>query len=448
VGARFEDLPPTTVHAARRALLDATGVIAAASGLSPEARPFIDLAMSGNGARESSILGTGLGCPAPMAALANGAMSHALDYEDAFDGAPVHPDASLIPAVLALAQAREPISGRDLLTAIAVGSDLVCRLGLALQRPLEAGGWYPPPILGAFGAVAGCCRLLRLPASRLLDAWSLLLLQNSCSGEIKHSAESSIRAVREAFPAQAAVQCTLLAEAGIRGFSAPLEGRCGFFSLFAGGQYNPQVLRDGLGHRWYTEQLSYKPWPSCRGTHAAIEAALALRADPRFDAARVRDIVIEGGDVQAMLIEPLVRKRAPLTAIDAKFSLPWTVALALVQGAVRLDGFDAVARSDEALRAMAGRCQWRARTGPGSRNAVAGALEIHVDGVLLRREVTDPLGSPARPLSDGDLVEKFVDCLGRAALPLPPGQATALAGRLMTLDAGPAGDLFGFQPGT
>jgi len=434
-GAGFEQLSPATVHAAKRALLDAVGVMSAASGLAAETRPFIDLAVAAAGRREATILGTGERVPAALAAFANGAMAHALDYEDAFDAAPVHPNASLVPAVLALAQARAPVSGRELLTAIAVGCDLACRLALSLRRPLEEGGWYPPPILGAFGAVAGAARLLRLSPRQVVDALSLLLLQNSCPGEIKYSADTVIRAVREAFPAQAAVTVTLLAEAGIRGFSAPLEGRAGFYALFAAGQYESGEILHDLGSRWYIDALSFKPWPSCRGTHAAIEAALELRA--RVDVQQIQSVIIEGGAVQAMLAEPLARKRAPLTAIDAKFSLPFTVATALVHGEVRLDSFDAAGLADPAVLSLAARCSYRERPA-WARQPVAGAIELLLrDGQRCSREVTDPAGSPSRPLDDARLTAKFVDCLGRAARPLDAATAGRLAARILLIDEAP-----------
>jgi 2-methylcitrate dehydratase PrpD len=440
----FASLPASTVHATKRALLDAIGVISAASGIAPEARPFIDLAVASGGKASSRILGTGILCPPAAAALANGALSHALDYEDAYDGAPVHPNASLIPAVLALAQARAPVSGRDLIAAIAVGCDLACRMGLSLRQPLEQGGWYPPPILGAVGAVAGAARLLRLSPRQLVDAWSLLLLQNSCSGEIIHSPGSTIRAVREAFPAQAAVNCVLLAEAGIQGFSAPLEGTAGFFRMFAGGNYSVQELLSDLGARWYVDSLSFKPWPSCRGTHAAIEAALVLRSRPSFDCGQVERIIIEGGSVQAMLAEPLARKSAPATAIEAKFSLPFTVALALGRGEVTLDSFDAGSREDPALRAIAGRCIWRQRLDWGRERATSGALQIHLrNGVQLRHEVQDALGCPTRPLDDAHLLLKFEACLSRASRPLSTAQSRALATRVLALENEPdAGAIF------
>jgi 2-methylcitrate dehydratase PrpD len=443
-GMRFASLPQRTVHATKRALLDAVGVISAASGLAAEAAPFLDLAVAQGGPATSRILGTAIRCPPAAAAFANGALSHALDYEDAYDAAPVHPNASLIPALLALAQSRAPVSGRELITAIAVGCDLACRMGVSLRQPLEHGGWYPPPILGAVGAVAGAARLLRLTPQQLLDAWSLLLLQNSCSGEILHSPHSTIRAVREAFPAQAAVNCVLLAEAGIQGFSAPLEGKAGFFRLFAGGNYCVADLLQGLGMDWHVDALSFKPWPSCRGTHAAIEAALVLRSQPHFDLEQIERIVIEGGSVQAMLAEPLAAKSAPTTSIEAKFSLPFTVALALRRGAVTLDSFDAPSLRDPDLRALAARCHWHQRPDWGLDRATCGALEIHLrSGHGLRHEVLDALGCPARPLDDARLLAKFADCMARAARP-SSSEVGALAARILGLENEPdAGAIFG-----
>lgn len=425
---RFEQLPPSTVHAASRAVLDAVGVISAASALAPEARAFIELARDAATKPEASVLGTDIRAPAAMAALANGAMSHALDYEDAFDAAPVHPNASLVPAVLAIAQARAPTSGRELLTAIATGCDVACRLALSLRRPLEAGGWYPPPILAAFGAVAGASRLLRLSPRQVQDAFSLLLLQNCCPSEIKHSADSVIRAVREAFPAQAAVTAAFLAERGVRGFDAPLEGRGGFYALFAGNEYDPSALFADLGQRWFIEDLSFKAWPSCRGTHAAIESALALRdaLGDRRDA--ITAITIDGGSIQSMLAEPLARKAAPATAIDAKFSLPFTVATALVHGSVELDHFSPRALQDEQVRSLASRCRYRLWEHGKHDNAVAGAVTLHLeDGRCPTQSIIEPLGAPGRPLDDARLLRKATDCLQRAAQPLAARAAERLA---------------------
>ena len=184
----FADLPAQTVEITKRSLLDALGVSLAASGIGEGCEAFAQLAASaGAGVPESTVLGYGLRVAAPMAALANGAMAHALDYEDAFDGAPLHPNASLVAALLAEAEAIGGVSGRDFLAAMAVGCDFTCRLGLSLKTDPASLGWYPPPILGAFGATVAVARLHRLGPQQMLDALSLTLCQATCPGEIKYS---------------------------------------------------------------------------------------------------------------------------------------------------------------------------------------------------------------------------------------------------------------------
>jgi 2-methylcitrate dehydratase PrpD len=429
----FADLPPATVAAAKRAILDGLGVMLAASGLSSEVRPFVALARVHPG--PAAILGTGERASASMAALANGAMAHALDYEDAFDLAPAHPDASLLPAAFAVAQAHGPVSGEALITAVAVGCDLVCRLALSLTRSMEEGGWYPPPILGAFGAVVAAAKLMRLEPRQVLDAVSLVLAQNSCPGQIKHERETVIRAVREAFPAQAATTAVELAAYGVRGFDQPFEGAGGFFRLFANGAYDPAVILDGLGERYWIEALSFKPWPCCRGTHAYVEAALDLMQRHGLEANAVREIVLTTGEVQQMLVQPEARKRAPATAIDAKFSIPFTVATALVHGRVDLESFSDAALADPRVLALAARTRNAPRADWGRDRAASGGLVLVIDDRRrFEAQVEAPLGDPARPLSDEALRAKFLDCARFAARPPGRDAAERLADAVLSLE--------------
>ena len=415
-GARFDTLPAATIAAAKRVLLDATGVMLGASGAAPEAGPFIELA-SGQGAGPCTILGTGRTASAPLAALANGALSHALDYEDAFDLAPGHPNASLVPALIALAQLEGGVDGKRFLTALAVGGDLSCRIGLAVGTALDPGGWYPPPIIAGLGAAAGAANLLGLDAQGVRDALSLMLCQTTMPGEIKHSAGTELRAVREAFPAQAAVTSALLARGGVKGFEEPFEGPGGFFALFARGEYDAAALFDDLGRRWWIEQLTFKPWPSCRGTHAAIELALAQCGQDPITADEISEIVVSVDSLQRMLVEPLARKRAPATAIDAKFSIPFCVAVALVRERVDLASFAPEVLRDPEVLAMAAKVRPDHVEKPGWQRGGGGALELVRDWGSVAVEVENALGCPERPLSDEALLAKFRDCAARAAMP-------------------------------
>ncbi len=432
-GYPADDLPDTTIHAAKRALLDGLGVMLGASGVSDEPAPIIAYAEAG-GPGGASILGRGTTASASLAALANGAMSHALDFEDAFDPAPCHPNAALLPALLAVLQTeKRPVTGRELLAAIAVGCDLVCRLGLALTREMEAGGWYPPPILGVFGATAAAARLRRLDPRQVLDALSLALCQASTPGEIKYSHDTVIRAVREAFPAEAAVRATALAALGVRGFDEPFEGKGGFYRLYAEGQFDPARILDRLGEAFWIEQLTFKPWPACRGTHPYIEAAQALRAAHGITPDQVASIVATGGEVQVMLAEPLDRKRAPAVAIDAKFSIPFTTAAALIQPEITLDSFDAAALADPATLALAAKVRFARRPDWGRDRAASGELAITLtDGTTVAQLVDVAAGHFTQPLSDAALEAKFLSCAARAAR--PPANAPALAAAIWSLD--------------
>jgi len=434
----YELLPARTVVAAKRAILDGLGVMLAASGSSDDILPFVELARACGGPPQASMLGFGERVNLPMAALANGAMAHALDFEDAFDPVPTHPNASLLPAAFGVAEACGPLPGRDFIAAVATGCDLVCRLALSLRQSMEAGGWYPPPILGAFGATAAVSRLLGLTANQITGAFSLLLCQNICPGEIKYSADTVIRAVREAFPAHAAVLSALLAARGVKGFERPLEGTSGFFALFAAGKYDSSDLLDQLGERYWIEQLSFKKWPSCRGTHPYIEAAQALRALHGFKAEQIARVKLQGDEVQRMLFEPQAQKRAPQTIIDAKFSLPFTVAAALTQDEITLSSFTSSSLHEPRLLDLAGKIDFDS-TGEGPRqSAAAGEMTIFLaDGRALHHSVQHSMGDPSRPLTDAELRAKFIDCAARAARPLPLAEAECLADRIMSLENEP-----------
>jgi len=436
-------LPAATLASAKRVLLDASGVMLAASGMAEEPRAFIAAAKAG-GAGPCAILGTAERVSAPMAALANGAMAHTLDYEDAFDRVPGHPNASLVPALIALVQMEGAVDGPRFLTALATGCDFACRMAVALRRPMEAGNWYPPPMLGGFGAVAGAANLLGLSAEQTRDALSLMLCQTVMPGEIKYSQGTVIRAVREAFPAQAAVMSALLAREGVAGFEQPLEGRAGFYALFAGGEFDSSDLTDGLGQRFWIEQLTFKPWPSCRGTHPFIELALNLLASHGFDPQRITAIDVAVDDVQQMLVEPAERKAAPQVAIDAKFSIPFVIAIALARGRVSLDDFDRTALADPQLLALTAKVSATVAPETGWKRGCGGRMIIRMDDGRQFEAVTgDALGSPERPLDDGQLVAKFIDCAARAAQPLSADAAAHFAQQILSLeDCADVGALF------
>ncbi len=433
-GARFEQLSTQAVRMTRLSLLDALGVTLAASGLGEGVAAFAEVARDTGGRPEASVIGFGFRTSSLAAVLANGAGAHALDFEDAYDGAPIHPNAACVPAVLALAE-RLDASGQGILTALAVGCDLVCRLGLALKVNPDDAGWYPPPILGAFGAAAASARMLGLDADQTAAALALTLNQATATAQFKTDPASTLRGVRDAFPAHAGLLSALLAQRGVGGFDGVFEGKAGLFALFARGQYDEAVLTNDLGARFHGERLSFKPWPSCRGTHAFVEAALDLRDAHALEPDRIAEIVMTGGGVQRMLAEPAAQKQAPLTAIDAKFSLPFTTALALVHGAVTLDSYLPERLADPAVLALAARGRFELDPQATLRDAASGSLTLVLrSGQTLTRRVSHPLGAPENPIGEAQVAAKFRDCAARALYPPSNADIAILAETVLGLD--------------
>jgi 2-methylcitrate dehydratase PrpD len=435
---RYENLPAAAIDAAKRSLLDAIGVSLGASGLCEECRAFVDMAIDARGAPTCSLFGRSERAPAHLAAFANGALAHALDFEDAFDPAPIHPNAALVPALLATAQARGGVDGRTLITALAAGCDLACRMALCVRTRAETYGWYPPPIFGAFAATAGAGKGAGLSAEELLDAFSLVLCQATCPGEIKHSPGSAVRAVREAFPAMAAVVSVDLARRGVRGFEEPLEGKAGFFRLYVDGDYDEALLLDRLGDRFLGSQVSFKPWPACRGTHAFIEAALALRSAWRVEPGRIERIDLWGGPLQQMLAQPHEAKRAPKTAIDAKFSSPFVVATALVHGEVELGSFSTDALADARVLALARRVTHHVTEEWGRDDAASGRVRLLLgNGSELVCEIREPCGAASNPMSWESLTAKAARCAALARTPIAEASVRRLASVIGAVEAEP-----------
>lgn len=417
-----ERLPPSALHSARRALLDAYSVMLGASGLSEDVVPYRELAAAEDG--KARLIGTSTTSSVSRAALANGALAHALDYGDTFDAGPAHPHAALVPALLALAAERPEMTLSDLLSAIALGGDLACRLSLAPARAYEEGGWYPPPLVNLVAGAAGCARFIGLGAEGIRNAMGLAFLQGAFPGEIKYDPTSPLRGVREAFAARGAVDAALLAKGGARAFAAPLEGRAGFFAVYGGGAANA-ALTEGLGERFFGEEVSFKPWPSCRGTHPYIEAALRLRDG--IDVEAVTSIEAETGPIQAMLM-----RHDSEHAVDAKFSIPFTVATALLHGDITLTSFTTNRLSDRAIRALAHKVGERRNEAWGRAQAASGSLTVRLaGGKVIREEIPVAAGDPRRPLSDAELEAKFAHCATLAAEPWSEERSVSFSSMLL-----------------
>ena len=426
---RFEDIPAEALHVGARSFLDAIGVSLAASGEEPAVRPFIDHALEEGRGGRAVVLGTGRRATVGLAALANGALAHAMDYEDAHDPSRTHPNAAPVAVAVAMASGLRGITGREALVAVVIGADVACRLSMAQGNVDELPkAFYPPSIAGTMGATATAARLFKLTPQQTLDAFSMALCQNACSAEILSDAYSDLRAVRDGFSAQVGVQAAQLARRGVKGFSRPIEGDRGFFAMYAGGREVPGLLTRELGRRFEGQFVGYKAWPACRDTHPYIQAVLDGQARDRIDPAQIASILADVPTRSLIVTEPKAEKRLPRAAIDAKFSLYFTVATTLLHGRVVFDSFSAAALKDAATLELAARVDYRVTKGP------ARLLLTLRDGRTIEWIAGPLYGAPENPMDEAALRAKFIDCAGMARraprLPLPQ-----LADRLLGIAA-------------
>lgn len=404
-------IPADGVKAAKISLMDAVGVSIAAAALEPICAPFLNIAAEAPSG-QCTVFGRKEKVDAGTAAWANGALAHALDYEDVHDASGMHPNAAVVPVALALAESNRALSGREVLEAIAIGSDIACRLGLARPGNLNKYGWYFPPIASAFGATATAGRLLALSQQQMCDAFSLTLCQTSCSSELVNSPNTHVRAIRDAFPARTAIESVRLAKAGVRGFELPFEGDHGFAQMYARGDYHFDRLVADLGSRFLGAEVSFKAWPACRGSHPYIQAALDHRERLRPRLAEVRRITALVRPLDEILCVPTESKQTPSTTIDAKFSIPFTTAYALVHGEITHASFEPAALMETSVLSLSSKFDHRVVP---SVETGANVLEMQFnDGAVEQLALGPLLGSPARPMSEIDIVNKFRDNL-RAA---------------------------------
>jgi 2-methylcitrate dehydratase PrpD len=396
VSLEADAIPEAVRETAKTSIIDQIGVILAASGIGEGIDPFIALARA-TGGDAATILGQGLRTSPAMAALANGAMAHALDFEDTHDATLVHPYAAALPAALALAE-WTGASGADLLAGVIAGADLACRVALAFDsNPEAADNVSLLPLINVFGAAAAAARVLRLTPSQCVQAFAIVHGRAAVSADYKRYGPSQFRGVRDAFNAEAGVTAALLAQGGFEMAADPIGA---YLARYAPAP-RPERLLDSLGERFENAAVSFKPWACCRGTHAFVEAALALRPEPSL----VRQIEVEVSPFFAELCE---RPPHPQTEIAAKFHIPFAIGTALAQGNISFANFKGAALDDaETLRLAA---LVRHRVDP-TLDHTAGTLTLALaDGRRLSRTVLQPKGHPSNPMSQDEIDAKFADC--------------------------------------
>jgi 2-methylcitrate dehydratase PrpD len=344
---------------------------------------------------------------AAAAALVNGTAIHGEDFDDTFEGGPVHAGAVIVPAVLAACE-RHKRDGRAALLGIAVGVETMCRLSLVAPTLTHKAGFHPTAVFGVMGAVAGVGTALRLTARQLVDA--LGNAGSMASGIIEYLAEGAwTKRLHAGWAAQAGLRAALLGRAGFLGPRTVFEGVHGFFHAFAhtsAGDY--AMLTDGFGTRWVTETLAFKPYPCGTMTHPYIDCARRLARRVRADDVVEISCDVGEGTVHR-LWEPLAAKQRPANGYAGKFSTPYCIAAGFVRGNVGLSDFSDDAVRDPAVLALAGKVRYRIDPqNPYPKNFTGHIRATLCDGSVIEENQPHMRGGAHEPLTRADIEEKFL----------------------------------------
>jgi 2-methylcitrate dehydratase PrpD len=400
-------LPAKTVEIARMLVLDVLGLCVAGRG-EDYIQAILGTVEPGGKCTAFGHAGT---FNAYDAALINGTAAHGEDYDDTFEGGPVHSGAVVVPAVLAACE-REGLGGDALLLGTAVGAELMCRLALVAPGATHKAGFHPTAVIGALAAAAGVAAALRLDAKQTASA--IGIAGSMASGIIEYLAEgTSTKRMHAGWSAQAGIRAALMARGGFAGPRTVLEGTHGFYKAFAPSREpNYDLLMNGFGQEWVMQTIAFKPYACGTMTQPYIDCAIGL-AERGVKAEEIRDIVCKVGEGTVhRLWETLAVKHRPPTPYAAKFSTPYCMAVGFFDRRAGFNQFTEARVRDEAVLSLAAKIRYEidpANEYP--KNFTGHLLATLNDGRT--EEVNQPhmRGGARDPLSTAELQTKFEDNL-------------------------------------
>lgn len=425
-GLQFEDLPKTTVAAAKTRLWDTIAVTWAGSdaeGISP----MRNLLVAQGGSADATALGYGDKLPAGSAALLNSAMGAALDFDGLHEASGVHTDIVVLPAALALAE-KQNASGKSFLTALCAGEEILIRLGLSATT---GPGWFFSSVFGVFAAALAAGKILNLRAPKLNAAMGAALCQ--ASGTQQNLVENRLtKRFQSGFAAQAGILAAEMASAGIGGPLQSLEGKFGINTLFT--PIDPAKVLEGLGSCFHMDELTLKKYPSCFCNHAAIDGALklAIAHDLQPDDIDTIDVTVSPfmERVVGEPFDPAIANQA-----TAQFNLAYSVACALERRRFTLADIEPNAIRDPKVAALAGRV--RIHVDAKNHNRFA-PIDLTINGAFgapLAIRVDCLPGTPLDPMDKTAFEAKVIDCFAKGVKPMPARNIERLADIIEDLDS-------------
>jgi len=410
VRSHYDDIPVEVPEAIKKDILDTLGVAIAGSS-APGGREIMELILEWGGKEESTVIMLGHRVPSPYAALVNGTMAHALDFDDAHEKYVLHAGVTVIPAAFAVAERVGQVSGKEFITALSLGIDVICRLGAAsIRNPSDLGHMYTS-LYGVFGATAAAGKILGLDEQEMVNAFGIAYSQ--ASGNFQCIVDGALtKRMQAGFASSSGVTSALLASKGLTGAKNSFEGLKGLFQVYHRGEYDPQPLTFDLGKNLGVTGLSFKPYPCCRNCHPFIDATLALAEEHNINPDNIDEILVRCGEVARILCEPLLQRQQPRVVVDAQFSIPWVVATALVKRKVTLEDFTPEAILNPSIKRITSKITAEVDPQMDSRGTTSAFVQIRMKdsrAVCSRREDLAK-GNPEKPMSFDEICDKFRNC--------------------------------------
>jgi 2-methylcitrate dehydratase PrpD len=405
VNTRFSDLPKEVVDQTKRCILDFVGVALAGSkvGLAPI---ITGIVCNNGGTQEATLVGDGTKVPASSAALVNSIKGHTLDMDDGHRYAGAHPGIVVIPAALAIGELKN-VNGTDLIESIVVGYETFIRIASSINPHHAQQGFHTTGTVGTFGAVAACSKLLRLDRKHVGNALAIAGLQGAGLLEVAASGQM-MKPLHPGRASQAGVLAALLAKEGAEGPDLIFEGEKGFFRAFSTFN-NPNKVTENLGSKFEIMNTYFKLHATCRASHPSIDAVMQICMNHKLGPNDILEIEIKTFPHAINLCGKITH---PDNILAAKFSIPYSVAMAIYLGDLSADKFTDKNIRDEKIKNLASKVkvhvseEWVACY-PEKRGATATIKTKTGDSYSFSLPLAK--GAPENPATIDELMEKFVN---------------------------------------
>ena len=424
----YSGIPADAVKLAKDAVLDALGVTLAGS-IEPASKIISQYVREMGGTAQAGVIGNGFKSTAPLAALANGTMAHALDYDDVLSIMSGHPSVPVLPAVLALGEMLH-CSGKDVLEAYIVGVEVEARIGSGIGSHHYAVGWHPTATLGTLGAAASAAKMLGL---NVTETRITLGVAASESSGLRQNFGTMTKPFHAGNAAMNGIIAAMLAQKGFTADESILENPFGFCPVLGGeGEYDLTMMTKSLGDPFaiVNPGLDIKPYPCCRFTHRCIDAILQIVEEYHPAVDEVAEVECS----TSSFVPRIVIHHRPSTPLEGKFSMEYCMARALLDGEIRMAQFTEDKVLDPTAQELLERVKYaHPERMEGQRMPEIVTVKLR-DGRQYTHEVLVPKGAPANPLTEKELIEKYRDCAGIVLSPELIERSLELVSRLEEIE--------------